>query len=246
MIIRRSALMALESFPLKLRFKETFKALLDPKKIVRMEAARQLASLPMGELDKVRKKVLSNALNEYENVLLFTEERTESKLSLAQFYLSKGQKNKAEKSYQEALHLQSKFVPAYVNYSHFLEQEGRGEEAFELLQQGMKHVPNMAILYHALGLWYVQNKQKDKAITVLKQAVTLDPDNARFSYVYAVAIGESNPTDAIEVLEKVYRKHRGNMQLVSGLVYYTKQVREMKKSAMYEEKLKALEHFSVR
>ena len=245
-MVRRSALEALESFPLKLRFKETFKALLDPMKIVRMEAARQLASLPMGELDAERKKVLLDALKEYEDVLLFTAERPESQLSLAQFYLAKVQKEKAEKAYKEALRLQSKFVPAYVNYSHFLEQEGRGKEAFELLQKGMKNVPNMAILHHALGLWYVQNKQKDKAIVALKKAVTLDPDNARFSYVYAVAIGESHPAEAIEVLEKVYPKHTGNIQIVSGLVYYTKQVGDMKKSAMYEEKLKALQHFSVR
>ena len=37
------------------------------------------------------------------------------------------------------------------------------EEAFEILEKGIKAVPNIGILHHALGLWYVQNKVSDKA-----------------------------------------------------------------------------------
>ena len=74
----------------------------------------------------------------------------------------------------------------------------------------------------------------------------LDKDNARFSYVYAVSIGEENPKEAIKVLEESYPKHTGDMQIVSGLVYYTKQVGDTAKSEMYEKKLNALQNFSVR
>ena len=167
---RRKALEALEAFPPKVRIKELFKALEDPAKIVWMEAACQLAAFPTGQLDEKRKRLLQKALREYEETLLFTAERPESQLSLGMFYLNLRELEKAEKAYKEALLLQPKFVPAYVNYSDFLLQQGRNKEAFELLQKGLKKVPDMAILHHALGLWYVRQKQKGKALPELKKA----------------------------------------------------------------------------
>ena len=153
---------------------------------------------------------------------------------------------KAEKSFIEALRLQEKFVPAYINYSDFLVSQGRSKEALEVLEKGMKAVPNMAILHHALGLWYVRDKQKEKAITYLKQAVDIDPNDARFAYVYAVAIGEKSPDEAIKVLKSVYPKHTGDKQIVSGLAYYYQQVGQSVKSKEFEAKLNDLENFSVR
>lgn len=245
-MIRRAAIQALESFPPQVKVKHLFAALSDSMKIVRMEAARQLVSMPIGQLDEKRKKIFLKVLDEYEKILLFTAERPESQLSLALFYEGKALDVKAENAYKEALVLQSLFVPAYVNYSHFLVSKGRNDEAYKLLKKGIEKLPEIGILYHALGLWYVRNKENDKAVTALKYAVKLEPDNARFAYVYAVSIGENNPKEAIAVLEVVYPKETGNIQVVSGLLYYYKQIAALEKSASFEKKLKALENFSVR
>lgn len=153
---------------------------------------------------------------------------------------------KTEKAYIETMRLQPKFVPAYINYSNFLVQQGENKKAFEILQKGLDNVPNIAILHHALGLWYVRNKETTKAISELKKSMELDKDNPRFSYVYAVSIGEENPKEAIKVLEEIYPKHTGDMQIVSGLVYYTKKIDDKAKSTMYEKKLNALQNFSIR
>lgn len=244
--IRRSALQALEAFPPKMRMKKSFEMLSDPVKIVRMEAARQLSAFPFGELDKEKKEVLKKAFDEYKKILLFTAERPETQLSLALFYTQRKMPEKAKKAYVEALRLQPKFVPAYINYSNFLLQEGESQKAFVVLKKGLDIVPQIAILHHALGLWYIRNKEKAKAIRELKKSVELVSDNARFSYVYAVAIGEEDPKEAIRILEEVYLKHTGDMQVVSGLVYYTKTIGDTAKSEMYEKKLKALQNFSVR
>lgn len=245
-MIRRSALQSLESFPPNMRLKKTFDMLSDPVKIVRMEAARQLSAFSLGELDVEKKEILEKAFDEYEKVLLFTGERPESQLSLAMFYVNRGMSEKAEKAYLEAIRIQPKFVPSYINYSNFLVQQGENKKAFDVLQQGLNNVPNIAILHHALGLWYVRNKETKKAILELKKSVELDKDNARFSYVYAVSIGEENPREAIKILEEVYPKHTGDIDIVSGLVYYTKMIDDTAKSEMYEKKLKALQNFSVR
>jgi Tfp pilus assembly protein PilF len=189
---------------------------------------------------------LEKAFEAYEKILLFTAERPESQLSLAIFYHRQKKDDKAEQSYLEAIRLQSQFVPAYINYSSFLMQKGKNAQAAEILKKGLKAVPNMAILHHALGLWYVRNKEKEKSLEELKKSTQLDENNARFAYVYAIAIAETNVQDAIDILEKAYLKHRGDIQIVSGLVYYYKQTGKLKKSKAYEDKLKALQNFSVR
>ncbi len=244
-LIRRAALQSLEAFPAQMRIKQTLEMLNDPIKIVRMEAARQLAAFPLGELDKKTKELLTNAFDEYEKILLFTAERPESQLSLALFYAQRNKHDKAKKAYNETLRLQSQYIPAYINYSEYLLQEGKKDQAFEILQQGLKNVPDAAIIHHALGLWYVRNKEVNKATPWLKKAVELDKDDPRLSYVYAVAIGEKDPKEAIKILEEAYAKHTGDLQVVSGLAYYTKVIGDSAKSKKYEEKFKKLQNFSV-
>ncbi len=243
--IRRSALQALEAFPPKMRMKKTFEMLSDPVKIVRMEVARQLSAFPLEEIDKKTKEILEKAFDEYEKILLFTAERPESQVSLGIYYTNRKMFEKAQKAYEEAMHLQPQFVPAYINYSNFLMNQSKSSEAFVILQKGIKNVPNMGILHHALGLWYVRNKESDKAVEELKKAAQLTENNARFAYVYAISLGKKDPKKAIKILEKAYAKHKGDLQIVSGLLYYYKQIGDKQKSGMYEEKLKELQNFSV-
>jgi tetratricopeptide (TPR) repeat protein len=244
--VRRSALESLASFPPKMRIKQTFEMLGDSSKIVRMEAARQLASFPTGNMNEAEKKVLLKAFNEYEKILRFTAERPESQLNLGLFYSNRKMPKKAAKAYEEALYLQPQFVPAYINYSNFLMSQGKNEEAFNLLQKGIKILPTIGIFHHALGLWYVRNKKSTESISEFKKATELDVHNARFAYVYAVALAQKSPEDAIAILEKAYSEHSANVQIVSGLVYYCKQVGDIEKSKKYEKKLKRLQNFSIR
>ena len=243
--IRRSALQALEAFPPQMRVKETFKLLNDPLKTVRMEATRQLSSFPLGQLDTQNRELLKKALKEYEEVLIFSADRPESQLSLALLNTSKGKFDRAEEAYREALRLQTKFVPAYINYSNFLRNQKREAEAYKVLQEGIIQIPSAGILYHSLGLWYIRNQEKEKAYNSLKRAVELEPYNSRFVYVYAVAIGEGNPIKAIELLEKSYRLHTGDLQTISGLAYYYQQIDKREKSLEYKRKLQELEAFRV-
>ena len=244
--IRRSALIALESFPPKMRMKKTFEMLNDPVKIVRMEAARQMATFPLGDVDPKIKATLEKAFDEYEKILLFTAERPESQVSLGVFYGNQKMFKKAEKAYVEALRLQPQFVPAYINYSNFLLNQNRAKEALDVLEKGIKNVPNIGILHHALGLWYVRNKESEKAVAELKKASEISANNARFAYVYAISLGDKDPAKAIEILEEAYKEHNGDLQIVSGLAYYYKALGNKEKSALYEKKLKALQNFSVR
>ncbi|SFZ98285.1 probable deca-heme c-type cytochrome [hydrothermal vent metagenome] len=243
--MRRSALIALAGFPTKMRLKYVFDMIDDPSTIVRMEAARQLSSFPEGQLNDEQKVKLNKAFDEYEKILLFNAERPEYQVSLGIYYYNRKMPVKAEKAYKEAIRLQKKFVPAYINYSDFLVKENREKEAFDVLKEGIANVPDMSVLHHTLGLWYIRNKDNKKALVELEKATKLDDTSARFIYVYAVAVAAKDVPKAIDVLEKAYKTHNGSLEIVSALAYYYKEIGNNSKSEEYNKKLKELQNFSV-
>lgn len=54
--------------------------------------------------------------------------------------------------------------------------------------------------YHALGLTFIRQKRYAEALDALKKANSLAPDNARYAYVYAVAlqsVGQASESAAV-------------------------------------------------
>lgn len=235
--VRRQALQALELFPLQHSVAQIYAALSDPVKIVRMEAARVLAAVPRGSLEREQRLLVDTVTEEYRQSLLFAADRPEAQLSLAQLYSQLGQLDKAEAAFKQALILQPQFIPAYVNYANFLQQRQQEQAAFSLLQQGLKVQPD-ASLYHSLGLWYVRNQDKEQGIQALQKAAELEPGTATYQYVYAVAIAETNPGQAIKILQSALQKHNGNIQILMALSSYYQQLGEQENSLKYRNKAK--------
>ena len=237
---RRSALQALAGFPPQMKVKNLYNALLDSMKIVRTEAARQLSYFPMGDLDVSSKTLLLNVLDEYKKMLLFTAERPESQLALASIYTNLKEYDKAEKAYLEALRLQKKFVPAYVNYANFLHKSARDKEAYKYLQRGLQEVKNSAAIYHALGLYYTRNQENKKALQSFKKAANLEKNNATYQYVYAVALSQTNIEATIRILEKSLAKHTGDVRTLYALAYYYKKIGDTQKAEDYQQRADAI------
>ncbi|NOQ13662.1 MAG: hypothetical protein GQ583_04160, partial [Methyloprofundus sp.] len=82
--VRRQALQALEAFHLQHSIKSIYASLNDPIKIVRIEAARILASVPHGSLEPEQQQLIAHVTEEYRQSLLFAADRPEAQLALAQ------------------------------------------------------------------------------------------------------------------------------------------------------------------
>ncbi len=234
--IRRAALQSLQAFPIQHSLKYIFPTLKDPVKTVRLEAARILLSIPQGSMPDDQKILLDKVIEEYRQSLLFVAERPEAQLALAQIYQAQGDIKQAEAALKEALILQDKYVPAYVNYVSFLQQQGREDDAYAMLHKGIK-ATKAAALYHSLGLWHVRNKEKDKGVKYLQQAAEMEIDNARYQYVYAVAVGDKKPEQAIRILESSLQKHSGHLDTLVGLMSYSRQLGDQFKVDKYRSKI---------
>lgn len=78
----------------------------------------------------------------------------------------------------------------------------------------------------------------------MKQAAKLDSENARYQYVYAVALAEKDISGAIAVLEASLKKHTGNIQMLYGLAYYSKQIGQVKQAEYDQAKADRLSRFA--
>jgi tetratricopeptide (TPR) repeat protein len=167
---------------------------------------------------------LSRALEE----LLHTEElnadRPEGWLRIALIESARGNPEAAVRSLQQSLKLDPGFSPAMVNLADLRRTQGDEAEAQRLLRRAVSIDDRDAEAWHALGLSLVRDKRLEEATAMLERAAELRPDNARFQYVYAVALGDGgDPRAAVISLLAALENHPRDRQLLSALMNYARQ-----------------------
>ena len=80
------------------------------------------------------------------------------------------------------------YGPAAANLADLYRQLGRDADAESVLRKALEASPRDAGLHHALGLTLVRLKRQDEAIAELARAAELEPDRARYAYVYAIGL----------------------------------------------------------
>ena len=200
-LIRSAALSALASAAPELIVEWAAYLLTDPVRSVRIEAARVVspyqASLP-GE----RLRVFRLANEERIAAQHAIAERPEAHINLGNVHMEAGDAPQAEAALRLALRLEPRSVPARVNLAELYAQTGRGEDAEQLLRDGIAANAEQAVLHHSLGLTLVRGNQRDAAMTELATAARLQPDEPRFVYVYAVALNSlERPDEAVALLQ---------------------------------------------
>jgi Flp pilus assembly protein TadD len=84
--------------------------------------------------------------------------------------------------------LSPQYAPAAANLADLYRGLGRESDGESVLRMALLASPQDAGLHHALGLTLVRLKRVDLALDELHRASELDPTQARYTYVYAVAL----------------------------------------------------------
>jgi len=237
-MVRREALDVVDRVPPENRWRLAGAVLSDPVLAVRIEAARVLSVVPRQTLTVEQQQVLDKAVQEYVAAILSTAEHPQSHVNLGLLYQRLGDVDKAEKSYAQALRLDPTYAAAYVNLADLyrLRQDDAGTET--TLLTARKAVGSNAGVEHALGLHYVRSRQMTKALRALGEAVRLQPEDARYSYVYAVALnGNGESKRAIKLLEAVNSRHPYDRDVLIALVSFNKSAGDVKAATGYAGKL---------
>jgi Flp pilus assembly protein TadD len=209
---------------------------------VRIEAASVLAAVPAAQLGADARAAFERAAGEFVETQLYNADRAEARVTLGAFYGNRGDAAKAEEGIKAAIRLEPFFLPAYVNLADLYGVRGRDSDGERILRDGLKVAPKSAILHHALGLAPVRLKRSNEALGELERATALDPGNARFGYVYAVALHSTGKVDAaIARLEKALLARPNDRDILQALVSFHEARGESAAAKRYAERLRLSE-----
>lgn len=212
--LRWSAVAAMAGFPVRERAYYLAPRLGDPRRLIRIEAARHLAGEAEAALAETARPAFAAALKELIAAEGFNADRPEAMTRLGDLYAARGQGAEAEQAYRRATEIDPGFAPAWVNFAQLLEQQGHGSQAMELLRQAARRNERSAEIRHALGLSLIRQGRRDEALAQLGRAAELRPEAVRLAYVHIVAAHDiSGVKAALKPLRAALARHPGNVLL---------------------------------
>jgi predicted CXXCH cytochrome family protein len=223
------------------RMVQTIASLLgDPVRSVRIETARALAGVDPRELTPAQQTAYDTALKELTAAEMVNADRPEVHLNLGLLAVRLGQADQAEAQYQTALRLDPDFVPGLVNLADLERMRGMDQQGATLLSKAIVIEPDNANAHFALGLLLVR-QHDPSAIKELRRANELAPNNARYAYVYAVALNSEGATEpAIALLERAHQQHPADPEILVALVSMAQQQGDRPRALRYARELAAI------
>jgi len=241
-MVRMASVASLDGLQPNMLVKLVFPILDDPVRAVRIEAARVLAPVPVGQLQGEQLAIYTRASEEYIASQMANAERPEAQLNLANYYVARGEAAKAEAALEKAIELEDVFMPAYINLADFYRMQREDAKADKVLSQAKRMAPDNADVRHALGLVLVRQNKTEQAVGELGEAARLAPDNVRYIYVYAVALNSTGkPEEAIEQLQVAHDRFPGNIEILQALVSFNRDAGNAFTAEQYMKKLKRIE-----
>jgi tetratricopeptide (TPR) repeat protein len=241
-MLRIAALDMLDNVPPNQLWPVVSPLLTDPVRGVRIRAVSLVAGVSDAQLSGDDRERLKSATQEFLAAQALNADRPEARATLGGFYARQGQASEAEAEYKAALRLSPAFGPAAANLADLYRQLGRDADAESVLRQAIQTSPKDAGLHHALGLTLVRLKRQDEALAELARAAELEPDRARYAYVYAVALDASGRRgDAIQALKDNLARHPGDRDTLSALVSFNRDAGDVTAALTYAEQLAKIE-----
>jgi predicted CXXCH cytochrome family protein len=240
-MVRAAALDTLLSAPPVERLRLAVGLIDDRSRIVRIKAARALAVAQPEGMGPEMKARLDKIFDEYVASQRANADRPEAHMNLGLFYVDRRDPVRSEAEYRAALALQPDFIPAFVNLADLYRSYKRDGDAEGVLTAGLQKAPGNADLSHALGLLRVREGHVAEALPLLADAARANPANARYAYVYGIALHDSGQEKkGIAVLELALKRFPGNAELLNALAGYARDSGDTVRAAAYARRLEAL------
>ncbi len=217
-LVRLGALQATASLAADARATLVSPLLSDSLRVLRIEAAGQLALVPEQALPLRRRAAYERAGDEFVAAQRYNADQPDARVNLGSFYAARRDFAAAEPEFRAALRIDPKYAPAYINLADMYRVQQRDADAERVLRDGIAVCRTTAALHYALGLTLARLKRMDNAVVELRLAATTEPANLRFAYGYAVALESTGKkSQAIQLLERTLIAHPGDADITSAL-----------------------------
>ncbi len=183
------------------------KALKDPVRSVRTEAARNLLEYPLNLISGNSTAALREGLNELSLGLLANNDRAGAHLALGIVAEQEGRQRQAIEHYQTAIRVEPTVAGARANLAALLERTrtelttpiGQDQknpieaeinrlrkEELPLLERDAKLAPQIAMVQYRYGLALYVDGQRESALQRIQAAVKLEPNEPQFTQAVAM------------------------------------------------------------
>ncbi len=219
--VRLASVSALVALPQAMLAQLAFPLIDDPVRSVRIEAARVLAPVFVGQLHDEHLEAYNRAMNEYIYSQLINAEIPQAQLNLGNYYSAKGGIDKAIIAYKKAIMLEDVFIPAYINLAELYRTQKNYVDEENMLRKAVKISPENADAYYAFGLLLIRQKKNKEAVEALQRAANSDLMNAHYIYVYAVALNSTGKKEqAINVLQEANIRFPEDLNIIEALIVF--------------------------
>jgi tetratricopeptide (TPR) repeat protein len=222
-LVRMAAVRAFTSQSLNIKKQYLWALSKDRSKLVRLEVAKMLSPLSTTDpsLGAEQRAHLNTLVKEYETALYINADNPATLLNLSSLYLNTQRPQKAEQALRNAIAIDAKYSPAFINLADLYRAQGQHPMSLSTLIDATVLMPNDASLHYALGLAYFRAKDYQRGVAAISVAVTLDAENANYLYLYAVALEQTGESSqAINKLHRFVDEFAGNRQNLELLVRY--------------------------
>jgi predicted CXXCH cytochrome family protein len=237
-MVRIGALDMLEAVPASQIWPLVSPLLSDSNRGVRIRAAALLAAVRTASQPAADRERFERAAAEFIAAQRLNADRPEARSALGNFYARRGLAEDAEAEYKAGLRLSPQYAPAAINLADLYRQLGRDGDGENVLRAAVATSPQDAGLHHALGLTLTRLKRPDAALGELQRAAELDPDRARYAYVYAVALHSAGRGgEAMTVLKKTLARHPADRDTLTALIGFSRDTGDFGAALEYAERL---------
>jgi predicted Zn-dependent protease len=209
--------------------------------VLRIAAARLLAVVPASQWSPDQATAFQRASREFIETQRQNSDRADARVALGTFLAELGDVAGGQAELQSAIRLEPQFIPAYVNLADVYRSAGRDTDGEQLLRDGLLRAPTNPMLHYALGLVLTRLKRADTALQEFARAASLEPGNARFSYVHAIALHSAgNAGAAIAKLEATLAAHPRDGDVLAALAAFASERGDSTQAKRYRDRLHAL------
>ena len=239
-MVRRAAVSSLQPLPPETRWQLLSPYLHDDSRTVRFQLAATLADL-LPRLPPEQQAELAAIIEEYRASLAVSADSPTTQGAIAQLEIHLGNIPAAEKAYDHALRIEPNNVPVLLNMADFYRSTARQQQAESLLKRALSVAPDSAAAQHSYGLLLIRKGDYDAALSHFKLAIEQPGAQARYAYVYAVALDGAGQTEAaIKVLKTATTRWPNQYDLLVTLIIYLEKTDDIGPIYQYLSQLSAI------
>ncbi|MCF6308662.1 MAG: tetratricopeptide repeat protein [Flavobacteriaceae bacterium] len=191
-IVRYNALLKFRSLPPQDRLSIALKHLNDSIKLVRIGATQLVIGLDENTLSGIDKSNFIKSRNELQAMLFANADFSTGRLQLGDYYFQNNDINNAIKHYEMALKKDRLLLPVYSNLATSYSLNNNFEKASETLETWIGLDTENSRPHYLKALLNFENKNDEVAVSELKIAIKLNPNDLRSLYNLATYYFQDN------------------------------------------------------